>query len=48
MAVTTPPPFAAGTCFSESHSWDLPDWFASPPEEANVERYSWGRQNWFD
>ncbi|WP_296763643.1 FAD-dependent oxidoreductase [Sediminimonas sp.] len=39
---------AAGACFSESHGWELPDWFAPTPEQAEVEHYSWGRQNWFD
>ncbi|WP_135500882.1 GcvT family protein [Roseovarius aestuariivivens] len=39
---------AAGGYFSESHGWELPDWFAPSPEEAQVEHYSWGRQNWFD
>lgn len=39
---------AAGACFSESHSWELADWFAPTPEQATVERYSWHRQNWFD
>jgi 4-methylaminobutanoate oxidase (formaldehyde-forming) len=39
---------AAGAHFSESHGWELPDWFAPTPEEARVERYSWFRQNWFD
>ncbi|WP_428671980.1 GcvT family protein [Roseibium sp.] len=39
---------AAGACFSESHGWELPDWFAPSPEQARVEKYSWGRQNWFD
>lgn len=38
---------AAGACFSESHGWELPDWFAPTPEEAKVEKYSWGRQNWW-
>ena len=38
----------AGACFSESHGWELPDWFATTPDEAKVEKYSWGRQNWFD
>lgn len=38
---------SAGACFSESHGWELPDWFAPTPEEAKVERYSWGRQNWW-
>ncbi|MDU8914115.1 FAD-dependent oxidoreductase [Aestuariicoccus sp. MJ-SS9] len=39
---------AAGAYFTESHGWELPDWFAPSPEQANVERYGWGRQNWFD
>ncbi len=38
---------AAGACFSESHGWELPDWFAPTPEAAKVEKYSWGRQNWW-
>ncbi|MYM54772.1 GcvT family protein [Thalassovita mangrovi] len=38
----------AGAYFSESHGWELPDWFAPTPEQAKIERYSWGRQNWFD
>lgn len=39
---------AAGAYFSESHGWELPDWFAPTPDEAEVEAYSWGRQNWWD
>jgi 4-methylaminobutanoate oxidase (formaldehyde-forming) len=39
---------AQGAHFSESHGWELPDWFAPTPEQARVEAYSWGRQNWFD
>jgi len=39
---------AAGAFFTESHGWDLPDWFAPTPEQAQIEAYSWGRQNWFD
>lgn len=38
----------AGAYFSESHGWDLPDWFAPTPQDAKIDRYSWGRQNWFD
>jgi len=38
---------AAGAYFSESHGWELPDWFAPTPEQAKIEAYSWGRQNWF-
>jgi 4-methylaminobutanoate oxidase (formaldehyde-forming) len=38
---------AAGACFTESHGWEQPDWFAPTPEQAKVDRYSWFRQNWF-
>ena len=38
----------AGAFYSESHGWELPDWFAPSPEEAKIEAYSWGRQNWWD
>jgi len=37
-----------GAYFTESHSWELPDWFAPTPEAAQIEKYSWYRQNWFD
>jgi len=39
---------AAGAYFSESHGWELPDWFAPTPEAAQIDAYSWGRENWFD
>ena len=39
---------AAGAHFSESHGWELADWFAPSPAEATVERYSWFRQSWWD
>jgi 4-methylaminobutanoate oxidase (formaldehyde-forming) len=39
---------AAGAFFSEGYGWELPDWFAPTPEQAKIETYSWGRQNWFD
>ncbi len=39
---------AAGAYFSESHGWELPDWFAPTPEQAKIDKYSWSRQNWFD
>lgn len=39
---------AAGAYFTESHGWELPDWFAPTPDEAHIDRYSWGRQHWFD
>ncbi|MEM7440095.1 MAG: FAD-dependent oxidoreductase [Pseudomonadota bacterium] len=38
----------AGAYFSESHGWELPDWFAPTPERAKIEKLSWFRQNWFD
>ncbi|SLN49121.1 4-methylaminobutanoate oxidase (formaldehyde-forming) [Roseovarius litorisediminis] len=37
-----------GAFFSESHSWELADWFAPTPEEAKIKEYSWSRQNWFN
>ena len=39
---------AAGAYFTESHSWELPDWFAPTPQQARIETYSWLRQTWFD
>jgi len=39
---------AAGAYFAESHGWELPDWFAPTPEQAHIDRYSWGRQHWFE
>lgn len=38
----------AGAYFTESHGWELPDWFAPTPAQAHIEHYSWGRQHWFD
>lgn len=39
---------SAGAYFVESHGWELPDWFAPSPDKAQIEAYSWGRQNWWD
>ncbi len=39
---------SAGAFFTESHGWELPDWFAPTPDQARVEKYSWFRQNWWD
>ncbi|MBD3677086.1 MAG: GcvT family protein [Rhodobacteraceae bacterium] len=39
---------AAGAYFSEGSGWEQPDWFAPSPEQAKIEAYSWGRQNWWD
>ena len=39
---------ANGAYFSESHGWELPDWFAPTPAQAKIETYSWSRQSWFE
>jgi 4-methylaminobutanoate oxidase (formaldehyde-forming) len=39
---------AAGAFFTEGHGWEMTDWFAPTPEQAQVERYSWFRQNWWN
>jgi 4-methylaminobutanoate oxidase (formaldehyde-forming) len=39
---------SAGAYFTESHGWELTDWFAPTPAEAHIDHYSWGRQRWFD
>ncbi|RKF16726.1 FAD-dependent oxidoreductase [Roseovarius spongiae] len=39
---------AAGAYFTESHGWELPDWFAPTPEQAKIEQHSWFRQHWWD
>ena len=39
---------AVGAFFTEGHGWEMTDWFAPTPETAQVERYSWLRQNWWD
>lgn len=38
---------AAGAHFTESAGWEIADWYAPKGEKAEVENYSWGRQNWF-
>jgi glycine cleavage system aminomethyltransferase T/glycine/D-amino acid oxidase-like deaminating enzyme len=38
----------AGAFFSEYAGWEYPDWFAPEGIEPRIERYSWGRQNWFE
>jgi glycine cleavage system aminomethyltransferase T/glycine/D-amino acid oxidase-like deaminating enzyme len=38
----------AGAFFSEYVGWEYPDWFAPQGVEPKIERYSWGRQNWFE
>ena len=37
----------AGAFFVESASWEIADWYAPEGQKAEVEKYSWGRQNWF-
>src|SRR3954454_2661959 len=36
-----------GACFGEKLGWERPNWFAGPGEEP-ADRYSYGRQNWFE
>ena len=38
----------AGAFFTEGMGWEIPDWYAPPGVEAEIEEYSWGRQNWFE
>ena len=38
----------AGAFFVEGMGWEIPDWYAPPGVEAKIEKYTWGRQNWFD
>ncbi len=38
---------AAGACFGEKLGWERPNWFA-PPGVAPLDRYTFGRQNWFE
>ena len=37
---------AQGACFGEKLGWERPNWFAKPGETPE-DRYSFGRQNWF-
>jgi 4-methylaminobutanoate oxidase (formaldehyde-forming) len=38
----------AGAHFIESATWEIADWFAPAGKCNEVEKYSWGRQNWFE
>ena len=38
---------AQGACFGEKLGWERPNWFAKS-EQAAIDEYSYGRQNWFD
>ncbi len=39
---------AAGAHFVQSAGWEIADWYAPQAQKAEVETYSWRRQNWFD
>jgi heterotetrameric sarcosine oxidase gamma subunit len=38
----------AGAFFVEGMGWEIPDWYAPTGIKAKIEKYSWGRQNWFE
>ncbi|MFC2063522.1 FAD-dependent oxidoreductase [Chloroflexota bacterium] len=38
----------AGAYFTEGMGWEIPDWYAPSGVEARIEKYTWGRQNWFE
>ncbi len=38
---------SAGACFGSKLGWERPNWFAQPGDHPE-DRYSFGRQNWFD
>ncbi|MBT7073798.1 MAG: FAD-dependent oxidoreductase [Anaerolineae bacterium] len=38
----------AGAFFTEGMGWEMPDWYAPVGKESKIEKYSWGRQNWFE
>ena len=38
----------AGAFFTEGMGWEIPDWYAPAGFEAKIEKYTWGRQNWFE
>ena len=38
----------AGAFFVEGMGWEIPDWYAPAGVEAQIDEYSWGRQNWFE
>jgi glycine cleavage system aminomethyltransferase T/glycine/D-amino acid oxidase-like deaminating enzyme len=37
----------AGAYFKDVSGWEGADWYAPSRSEPRVEKYSWGRQNWF-
>ena len=38
---------AQGAWFRDVSGWESPDWYAPEGHKAEVEKLSWGRQNWF-
>jgi 4-methylaminobutanoate oxidase (formaldehyde-forming) len=38
---------ARGAYFKDVSGWEGPDWYAPPGVEPKVEKFSWGRQDWF-
>ncbi len=38
----------AGAFFVQSAGWEIADWYAPKGRKAEVETYSWQRQNWFE
>jgi len=38
----------AGAFFTEGMGWEIPDWYAPAGKEAKIEKYTWGRQSWFE
>jgi 4-methylaminobutanoate oxidase (formaldehyde-forming) len=38
----------AGAFFVQSAGWEIADWYAPEGRKAEVETYSWRRQNWFE
>jgi len=38
---------ANGAYFKDVSGWEAPDWFAPPGVDPKVDKYSWGRHNWF-
>src|SRR5262249_27176903 len=38
---------AAGAHFRDVSGWESPGWYAPPGHAPVIEKYSWGRENWF-
>jgi 4-methylaminobutanoate oxidase (formaldehyde-forming) len=39
---------ARGAYFRDVSGWESPDWYAPEGHKPDVEKLSWGRENWFD